>query len=153
VVQRLHGTLAAKPVKAPEEQAVELTPGCRGEHLPKLVTVTVLAASPVLVLLNYRPTLRGREPPKLAELVLCVLPSIFGGNSCIYRCSHHCHPLVPKTNVICVDRNLGLNPTPNELARRPLIWYSNSISGVDGQEGNNLREAMLQGLLVGWSRA
>lgn len=52
MVQRLHGTLAAKPVKRPEEQAVELTPRCRGEQLLELVTTSVLAAGPVLVLVN-----------------------------------------------------------------------------------------------------
>ena len=52
MVQRRHGTLAAKPVKRPEEQAVELTPRCRGDQLLELVTTPVLAAGPVLVLVN-----------------------------------------------------------------------------------------------------
>jgi len=44
---------------------------------------------------------------------------------------------VPKTNVICVDRNRA-EPHANDAAKRPLFWYSNLISGFDGQEGNNL---------------
>jgi hypothetical protein len=104
VVQRFHGALAAKAVKRPEEQAVELTPGRGREHLPELVTISVLAAGLVLILMDHSPTLGGRELPKLAELIFRVLSAVSGRDSCIYCDSHHALP-VPKTNVKCDSPN------------------------------------------------
>jgi hypothetical protein len=49
VVERFHGPFPAETVKAPEEEAIELTPRCRGEHLLELVTIPVLTGRPVHV--------------------------------------------------------------------------------------------------------
>ena len=122
VVQRFHGTLAAQPVKRPEEQAVELTPGRGREHLLELVTVPVFAAGLILVLVNDSPALGGRELPKLAELVFRVLPTVSGGDSCICSDSHHCLPCAENERYLSQSK-WALNPTPNEPVRRPVSWY------------------------------
>ena len=55
----------------------------------------------------------------------------------------------PKNEGICRSPRTGAETHAKRLGERPPFWYSNLISGIDGLEGNNLGEAMLQGLLSG----
>ena len=49
MAQRLYSALTAETVKAPEQHAIELTPGGRREHLLELLTVSSLPACTVNV--------------------------------------------------------------------------------------------------------
>jgi hypothetical protein len=55
--------------------------GC--EHLLKLFTVSPLATGTIHVLMDDCPFLRGSELAKLSQLVVCILPAVSRGHSCV----------------------------------------------------------------------
>jgi hypothetical protein len=91
------------------------------EHLLELLTIPVLAGSLVHVLVNQRPALSRREGPELAQLVFSILFADPFEDTLAYVAIRIIAILVPKTNVIYVDRKLARNPTPNGSAGSPLF--------------------------------
>jgi hypothetical protein len=53
MIQRLHGTLAAKSIQRLERQHIKVSARCPDEHLLELLTVATLAAGVVYELLDY----------------------------------------------------------------------------------------------------